>query len=185
MLRARTGLLLALGLLLLTVGVATQTAPLRVVSAGPNGELNQLQEANEVRLIFSEPMVALGRIPSNPTPPWVRITPAIRGTYRWSGTTILIFTPDPATPLPNSTNYVVTVDASAESALGHRMTSPFEFSFTTPTVKLTSLQWYRRQNRFDRTAVLLLRFNQPVRIDFAHAVAVDDAFVLEQATVTR
>jgi 8-oxo-dGTP pyrophosphatase MutT (NUDIX family) len=81
MLRARTGLLLAFGLLLLTVRVATQTAPLRVVSAGPNGELNQRQEANEIRLIFSEPMVALGRIPSNPTPPWVRITPAIRGTY--------------------------------------------------------------------------------------------------------
>ena len=37
MLRARTGLLLAFGLLLLTVRVATQTAPLRVVSAGPNG----------------------------------------------------------------------------------------------------------------------------------------------------
>src|SRR5262245_61692305 len=156
--RARLGLLLALGVLFLTNRVSTQTAPLRVVDAGPNGELNQIQEANELRIIFSEPMVALGRIPSNPTPPWIRITPAMRGTFRWSGTTILIFTPDPAAPVPNSTRYLVSIDTTAESALGHRLSAPFEFSFTTPTVKLTSLQWYRRQNRFDQAAILLMRF---------------------------
>ena len=82
----------ALGLLLAVVvfhalspEVATQSADLRVISAGPTGEINQLQDANEIRVIFSEPMVALGRIPSNPTPPWIRISPAIGGTYRWSG----------------------------------------------------------------------------------------------------
>ena len=43
-----------------------QSAPFAVLSAGPTGEIRQLQEANEIRVVFSEPMVALGRIPSNP-----------------------------------------------------------------------------------------------------------------------
>ena len=59
----------------------SQSAPLTVVNSGPTGEIAQLQDANEIRVIFSEPMVALGRIPSNPTPPWIRIAPAIAGTY--------------------------------------------------------------------------------------------------------
>ena len=159
----------ALGLLLAVVvfhvfppQVATQSADLRIISAGPTGEINQLQDANEIRIIFSEPMVTLGRVPSNPSPPWIRIAPAIPGTYRWSGTTVLIFTPDPSTPLPYSTRYTVTIDSTAASDAGRRMAAPHEFSFTTPTVKLTSLRWYRRQGRFDQPVVLLLTFNQPV-----------------------
>ena len=79
---------------------SSQSSPLTIVSAVPTGEIGRLQDANEIRVIFSEPMVALGRIPANPAPPWIQIAPAMKGAYRWSGTTILIFTPDPASPLP-------------------------------------------------------------------------------------
>ncbi|MEO8482015.1 MAG: MG2 domain-containing protein [Acidobacteriota bacterium] len=148
---------------LLSLNASTQSAQLRVVTAGPTGEIGQLAEANEIRVIFSEPMVALGRIPANPTPDWIHIQPAIRGTYRWSGTTILIFTPDPSPPLPYATTYTVSVDATATSDTGRALGQPYAFSFTTPTVKLTSMRWYRRQDRFDQPAVLVLRFNQRVR----------------------
>jgi len=43
---------------------------LTVVQSGPNGEVASLQEANEVRIVFSEPMVALGRIPDPLTAPF-------------------------------------------------------------------------------------------------------------------
>ena len=89
------------------VTTTAQNTPLTVLEAGPRGPLAQLSDANEIRLIFSEPMVALGRVPSNPEIPWVTITPAITGAFRWSGTTILIFTPDPAAPLPFATKYTV------------------------------------------------------------------------------
>jgi uncharacterized protein YfaS (alpha-2-macroglobulin family) len=158
------GLLLAVVVLhVFAPQVATQSAALRIISAGPTGEINQLQDGNEIRIIFSEPMVTLGRIPSNPSPPWVRISPALAGAYRWSGTTVLVFTPDPSTPLPYSTRYTVTIDRGAASDAGRTLTAPYEFSFTTPTVTLTSLRWYRRQDRFDQPVVLLLTFNQPVR----------------------
>ena len=53
-----------------------------------------LAEANEIRVVFSEPMVTLGSIPARVTAPFFSVTPAIPGSFRWSGTTILIFTPD-------------------------------------------------------------------------------------------
>ena len=161
--RYATGLSLCVLLLAASLGVATQSAQLSVASAGPEGEIGQLQDANEVRVQFSEPMVALGRVPSNPTPPWIHLTPAIKGTFRWSGTTLLIFTPDPNTPLPNATRYTVTVDGSAVSDAGRKLGAPYHFAFTTPTLRLTSARWYRRDDRFDRPAVLILHFNQRVK----------------------
>src|SRR5262249_31045249 len=84
---------------------AQQPAALTVVQSGPTNEIQNLREANEIRIVFSEPMVVLGRIPDPVTAPFVTIRPAIQGTFRWSGTTILIFTPDPSAKLPNATQY--------------------------------------------------------------------------------
>ena len=146
--------------------VSAQPAPgsgaLRVVSANPTGEVASLAEANEIRIVFSEPMVALGRIPAAVRPPYVRITPAIAGSFRWSGTTILIFTPDAKPPLPFATRYAVTVDASAAAISGRKLEAPYTFTFTTPTVKLLSTDAYRRGGRADAAYVILMRFNQPV-----------------------
>jgi uncharacterized protein YfaS (alpha-2-macroglobulin family) len=108
-------------------------------------------------------MVALGRIPDPVQAPFLRIEPKIKGTYRWSGTTILIFTPDPDRPLPFATTYTVTVDATARSADGSALEAPYSFSFTTPTVRLLSTRWYRKSGRFDDPLVILMRFNQAVR----------------------
>jgi len=137
--------------------------PLTVVSAGPTGEVASLAEANEIRVVFSEPMVTLGRIPALVRAPFVRISPAIPGTFRWSGTTILIFTPDPDRPLAYATRYEVTVDTTAVAASGRRLARPYSFAFTTPTVKLLQTSWYRRDGRADAPIVVLMRFNQRVR----------------------
>jgi hypothetical protein len=65
--------------------LAAQAPSLTVLRAGPTGELSSLEQANEIRMVFSEPMVALERIPSLLEVPFVRIEPAIVGTFRWSG----------------------------------------------------------------------------------------------------
>jgi hypothetical protein len=114
----RVALLLAVLLVALPPrSVSTQSSALTIVSASPTGEIAQLSDANEIHVVFSEPMVALGRIPDNPTPPWIQIAPAIAGAFRWSGTSILIFTPDAKTKLPNATRYTVTIDASTARSL--------------------------------------------------------------------
>src|SRR5687767_10639797 len=109
---------------------------LRVLSAGPSGEVAAMSEANEIRVVFSEPMVVLGRIPEHVTAPFFRIDPAVKGSFRWSGTTTLIFTPDPKTPLPFAREFTVTIDKNAQSVAGNTLDRPYSFSFTTPTIRL-------------------------------------------------
>src|SRR5262245_29545928 len=134
-----------------------------VLSTAPNGEVAALAEVNEIRVVFSEPMVTLGRIPAEVRPAFFTISPAVQGTFRWSGTTVLIFTPDAKRPLPYATTYQVTIAAGATAASGVKLAKPVTFSFTTPTVRLLSTIWYRRGATVDGRMVVLLRFNQPVR----------------------
>jgi uncharacterized protein YfaS (alpha-2-macroglobulin family) len=136
---------------------------LTVVAAGPTGEIASLPEANEIRVTFSESMVTLGKIPDPVTAPFFSIRPAVAGTFRWSGTTILVLTPDPSRRLPYATRFEVTIAASATALSGRRLAAPHTFSFTTPTVRLLSTEWYRDNGRYDGTLKVALRFNQPVR----------------------
>jgi uncharacterized protein YfaS (alpha-2-macroglobulin family) len=158
----KLGLVLLLSLSFSLAGSA-QNTPLTILDASPQGEVGQRSDANEIRIIFSEPMIALGRAPANPQIPWVSITPRIAGQFRWSGTTILMFTPDPAAPVPDATTFTVVVDAAATSAAGRRLGAPFRFQFTTPTVKLLSVERYRRSGRAEGPVIMALRFNQRVR----------------------
>ncbi len=131
---------------------------LRIISAGPVGETASVAEANEVRVVFSEPMVALGRIPATVVAPFFRIQPAVKGSFRWSGTTTLIFTPDKS--LPFATSYDVTIDKSAKALSGNTLDQPYQWTFSTPSVKLMRTDWYRKPNG---AVVMALWFNQPVQ----------------------
>ncbi|HVR39489.1 MAG TPA: alpha-2-macroglobulin family protein [Thermoanaerobaculia bacterium] len=133
---------------------------LRILNAGPNGEVATLAEANEIRVTFSEPMVNLGTIPTPVAAPFFKISPAIKGSFRWSDTTTLIFTP--AAPLPYATKYDVTIDPSKKSIAGKALPEPYKFSFTTPTIRLQSTQWYRKGGNVANGVIIALRFNQPV-----------------------
>jgi uncharacterized protein YfaS (alpha-2-macroglobulin family) len=160
-----SALALAAVLSLAVVSVSSQSVQLSIASAGPRGELAQLADAVDIRIVFSEPMIALGAAPSDSAPSWIHITPAIPGSFYWSGTKTLIFSPDAARPLPYATTFTVRVDASATSVSGRALGTPYRFAFTTPTVRLLSAQWYRRDERFDRPAVIVLHFNQRVRTE--------------------
>ncbi|HKO54476.1 MAG TPA: MG2 domain-containing protein, partial [Thermoanaerobaculia bacterium] len=150
---------IAVVLLLIAAAAQGQNNKLTIVSAGPVGEVAKLAEANEVRVVFSEPMVVVGKIPQNVNPPWFHIDPAVQGGFRWSGTTTLIFTP--SKPLPFATKFTVRIDPSATSVAGNKLDQAYEFSFITPTIRLRSVDWYRKGG-FDSPIVIALRFNQPV-----------------------
>jgi alpha-2-macroglobulin len=146
--------------LLFVSSIVSAADTLRVTSAGPVGEVASREEANEIRVVFSEPMVVVGRIPQPVTAPFFRIAPSAPGTFRWSGTNTLIFTPNPA--LPYATTYQVTIDPTAKSVAGNTLDRAYSFSFTTPLVRLLSTDWYRKGGRFDGPIVIGLRFNQTV-----------------------
>jgi alpha-2-macroglobulin len=81
----------------------------------------------------------------------------VQGTFRWSGTTTLIFTP--AKSLPYGTEYAVTVDKTAKSVAGNTLDQPYKWTFTTPTIRLMRVDYYRRPNN---ALVIGMWFNQPV-----------------------
>ena len=165
--RLRTAVLRLLplaGIFVLHVaGPLAQVPRLTVRNASPNGEVNALVDANEVRLTFSEPMIALGAPPAPASVPWFSITPAVKGAFFWTGTRTLIFTPDPASRMPYATRFTVRVAETARAVSGRPLPEPFEFSFTTPTVRLLSADWYRRNGRASDPILVVMRFNQPVR----------------------
>ena len=133
-------------------------AQLRIVTAAPEGELQTLEQANEVRIVFSEPMIVLGRGTEAVTPSWFQIEPSIPGQLRWSGTNILLFRPD-KNALRYATPFTVTVDASARSIHGSQLEQDHVFRFTTPTLRLQRTSWYQKDNG---AVVFGLWFNQPV-----------------------
>ena len=146
---------------LLSTAAQPAPTPLRVVSAGPVNEVASIEEANEVRVVFSEPMVAMATVPPGLRPSFFHITPTVAGTFRWSGTTVLIFTP--AKRLPLATKYDVRIDAGTTAVSGRRLATPYTFSFITPTARLLKTEWYRPGGRFDAAPIVVLRFNQPVK----------------------
>jgi uncharacterized protein YfaS (alpha-2-macroglobulin family) len=155
----RTGVAMLLFVCALSARAADK---LTIVKAGPVGEVASLAEANEIRVVFSEPMVVVGKIPKVLEVPWFHVAPAINGTFRWSGTTTLIFTPDAKTPLPFATKYDVTVDAEAKAVSGKTLGKVYRFSFVTPTIQLLRTDWYRKGGKWDGSIVIALWFNQPV-----------------------
>lgn len=156
----RRSLLSVIVLVWLGAGAGAFREPLTVVSAGPTGEVTSLGDAMQIRVEFSQPMVPIGHSPSDVTAPFFEITPSVSGSFRWAGTTTLIFTPD--APLPYATRYEVRITPDATSAAGNALAAPYTFSFTTPTVRLRGVEWYREGGRVDGPVVVALRFNQPV-----------------------
>ena len=160
--RVRASVLFCLILLAVAIPGGAQTV-LTVVAGQPTGELASIEQAAEIRVRFSEPMVPIGRLPDEVAVPFFSIRPAIAGTFRWAGPTLLVFTPNPKTPLPHATRYDVTIAGTAKGVSGRTLGRAFTFSFTTPTVRLLQTNWYRLNGRFDQPVVIPLRFNQSVR----------------------
>jgi uncharacterized protein YfaS (alpha-2-macroglobulin family) len=133
---------------------------LEVAESGPTGEVATLAEAGEIRVVFSEPMIALGKIPDTTEAPFFTLRPASKGSFRWSGTNTLVFTPSPK--LPFATRFRVTIGVSAVSLAAHHLSKPHTFEFTTPTLRLLSASWRRKTDRYDSPAMIELHFNQPV-----------------------
>ncbi len=83
---ARVAILsLALALASHAAGPSAQAPRLSVLNASPNGEVAALADANEIRVTFSEPMIAIGAPPAPASVPWFSIAPAAKGAFYWSG----------------------------------------------------------------------------------------------------
>lgn len=123
---------------------ATQPAPaaqgsaFAVVFAAPKGDA---VDPVEVTILFNRPMRPLEIAGEETSPPatlraqGTEKTPA--GSWRWMGTSALIFAPK--SHLPNATEYTIAVPAGTRALTGEVLAAPFETTFSTPRPKLEEL----------------------------------------------
>jgi len=154
----RIGWALAGLVVILSWAAFANPGSLTVAQAGPVGEVAELKDANEVRVLFSEPMVTLGGSPTRVAPssasrPRFGERPAGRHAAPDLHT-------DSATPL----RYALRGDDRRERGVGRRAQArqTFTFAFATPSVRLKGVEWQRKTGRYDAPVLLYLRFNQPV-----------------------
>jgi uncharacterized protein YfaS (alpha-2-macroglobulin family) len=105
---------------------------LEVLRFAPDGEV---AIAPFISVTFNQPMVALNTLEAlaeEAVP--VQVTPLIPGTWRWLGTKTLNFNSDSELfdRLPMATEYLVTIPAGVESAVGKVLQDTVQFRFSTP-----------------------------------------------------
>jgi hypothetical protein len=105
---------------------------LEVLRFAPEGDV---AIAPFISVTFNQPMVALNTLEAlaeEDVP--VQVTPLIPGTWRWLGTKTLNFNADSALfdRLPMATEYLVTIPAGVESAVGKTLQETVQFRFSTP-----------------------------------------------------
>ncbi|MGB2954458.1 MAG: alpha-2-macroglobulin family protein [Anaerolineales bacterium] len=156
---------------------------LEVLRFAPEGDV---AIAPFISVTFNQPMVALNTLEAlaeEDVP--VQVTPLIPGTWRWLGTKTLNFNADSELydRLPMATEFLVTIPAGVESAVGKTLKETVQFRFSTPP---TSIEGYYPSNspqplepmffisfdqRIDPSAVLanleVTAGNNPVQVKLA------------------
>ncbi|NTW50053.1 MAG: hypothetical protein HGB19_10045, partial [Chlorobiales bacterium] len=160
----------------LTTGDSTLGKPdkLSIVFASPQGEVNTMNDANSISVIFNQPMVELTDESQSPaTEGPITFEPSIKGTYRWIGTRTLSFTPSDT--LEYSKSYTARIASGIKAISGQTLTEELSFSFTTPHPQLL---WYYPESPSQEIGLqedLILRFNQRAGIHFLQSVSVEDS----------
>lgn len=153
---------------------ADASMPLEVVSSTPQGEIDSPDQAQNVAVMFNQPMVELtDETQSASANSLIQIKPDIKGTTRWIGTRTLIFTPNDS--LPFATNFVVSVPKSLKSRSGKSLNEDHTFTFSTPSVKLLEHYPYGTYQQLSLNDTLILKFNQKVDLNLASKLKIVDS----------
>ena len=154
--------------------IQVETEDLTVIDWGPKGNYSSAIQRPSVYVIFSQPMIPLASLgEQSSSSPLVTITPAVKGTFRWYGTSFLSF--EGAEPCLSQQTYTVTVAANASSLSGNIISGERVFTFNTEALGIRSVtpgeEWRVNNNfRFDNDNVppqaarqISLLFNYPVQ----------------------
>ncbi len=135
--------------------------PLKVQRVQPTGEIHNTAA---LTVAFSQPMVplaSLDQMREQPVP--VTLEPAVKGRWRWLGTTLLAF--EPEVRFPFATHYYVRIPQGTKSALGAALPEAAQFSFSTPALNISGGHPYSGESRARPETVILLNFDQRVDPD--------------------
>ncbi len=128
--------------------------------AAPQGPTLSIDQCARIVVTFNEPMRALTALPQTESAGTMTIEPAVRGTFRWLGTTTLAFAP--ADTLPYASRYTVTIPAGTKSLSGSTLKNTFRWTFETPRPAVLRSTPGAGQKQVELNHSILLVFNEPV-----------------------
>jgi uncharacterized protein YfaS (alpha-2-macroglobulin family) len=132
-------------------------AKLDVLRFSPTGEVSI---APEMTVTFSQPMVAITSQEQAENVP-VKLTPEVKGKWRWLGTKTLMF--DAEQRFPQATKFTAVIPAGIKSAVGGTLAKDVSWSFTTPPPVVKTMLPANQTTR--RDVLMYLEFDQEINAD--------------------
>jgi uncharacterized protein YfaS (alpha-2-macroglobulin family) len=148
--------------------------PLAVVDWGPQGLFSSTVQRPQIYLVFSQPMTALAALGApSASSPVLSIEPALKGVFRWYGTSFLSF--EAAEPCRSQQVYTITVNPNAASIWGNKISGQRVFSFHTEALAISEVRpgdAFRKQTGMsfslnevppEAAREISIKFNYPVQ----------------------
>ena len=134
------------------------SATLEAIRFSPTG---LVPLATDLSVTFSHPMISVSsQTKASETVP-IKLTPEVKGQWRWLGTKTLIF--DAKERFPMATKFTATISAGTRSAIGGTLQKDFSWNFETPPPKV---EMFNRTNEtVRRDAILLAKFDQKINAE--------------------
>ena len=119
---------------LITADIKPDT-PFYVESMTPQGQVSSSVKYPSVQILFSEPVVPLEKL-GEPTSKSdaITITPPLKGTFRWYGTSLLSF--DCEESLIPQKQYIVHINSDLKSVAGNKISGQLVYAFNTDPIRL-------------------------------------------------
>ena len=154
---------------------AAEQKPFSVVQVTPQKELPASVRYPAIQIQFSQPVVPLKKLGEPATATEVfSITPALKGVYRWYGTSILSFESD-SEVLPQK-EYTIAINPELKSTDGTKISGNLTYTFHSEELKIQDIQpgyGETKENHYvNRSSVpvelakdIAVFFNAPVNVD--------------------
>lgn len=116
----------------------SQNTEFKVTNVTPQGELPASVKYPAIQVQFSEPVVALSALSKKQnTSDIISIEPALKGVFRWYGTSILSFESDQEA-IPQKI-YTIKINPNLKSLAGSTIQGNLEYTFHTEDLKISSV----------------------------------------------
>ncbi|MBF0573452.1 MAG: hypothetical protein HQK69_06805, partial [Desulfamplus sp.] len=132
--------------------------PLTITRVVPSGE--DIDNQSQIVIQFDRKVVTIGKMEREAKELPIKITPELKGQWRWLNSSDLSFNIDLADKMQLATKYTITVNPGVMTQDGVTLAKPFVHTFIT---RRPSISYYEfRTWRSPGTPVIALHFNQPV-----------------------
>ncbi len=135
-----------------------ESQPLKITRFSPEGNIDLVPELS---ITFSQPMIAIATQATASENVPVKLSPEVKGKWRWLGTTTLIF--DAETRFQMATKFTATIPKGTKSAIGGTLEKDFTWTFSTSSPKVETFSPTAKDSEVvPQNLIMFAKFNQEI-----------------------